>query len=275
MKFPPDLPDQVRQLGRLGWVGLGIVLTIFVVARRPDKLADMERVYVEDETVGAGRWQQHRLPRDQVIWSFGPDLQPVLEVEPGDVVTFETNDCFTGPDPQRGRPRHRDRPLADQQRDRPGRRARRRAGRLARRGDPRRAPDRVGRRDAHPRLRPADRAGAVAADPALRGARRDGEDERPRLASRRCRWSASSASRPTARSSRTASPAGTAATSTTTGTARARRSSSPSASPAACSRSATCTRRWATARSASRASRSRARSTSASTSSRASRRPGR
>ena len=38
----------------------------------------------------------HRLSRDQVIWSFGPDLQPVLEVEPGDVVTFETNDCFSG-----------------------------------------------------------------------------------------------------------------------------------------------------------------------------------
>jgi amidase len=40
--------------------------------------------------------QQHFLSRDQVIWSFGPDLQPVLEVEPGDTVTFETNDCFTG-----------------------------------------------------------------------------------------------------------------------------------------------------------------------------------
>ncbi len=39
---------------------------------------------------------QHRLSRDQVIWSFGPDLTPVLEIEPGDVVTFETNDCFTG-----------------------------------------------------------------------------------------------------------------------------------------------------------------------------------
>jgi amidase len=39
---------------------------------------------------------RHRLSRDQVIWSFGPDLQPVLEVEPGDVVTFETNDCFSG-----------------------------------------------------------------------------------------------------------------------------------------------------------------------------------
>ena len=38
----------------------------------------------------------HRLSRDQVIWSFGPGLEPVLEVEPGDVVTFETNDCFSG-----------------------------------------------------------------------------------------------------------------------------------------------------------------------------------
>jgi amidase len=40
--------------------------------------------------------QQHFLSRDQVIWSFGPGLQPVLEVEPGDTVTFETNDCFSG-----------------------------------------------------------------------------------------------------------------------------------------------------------------------------------
>ena len=39
---------------------------------------------------------QHRIPRSEVIWSVGPVLQPGLEVEPGDVVTFETNDCFTG-----------------------------------------------------------------------------------------------------------------------------------------------------------------------------------
>ena len=39
---------------------------------------------------------QHRLSRDQVIWAFGPDLEPVLEVEPGETVVFETNDCFTG-----------------------------------------------------------------------------------------------------------------------------------------------------------------------------------
>src|SRR3954449_6699927 len=38
----------------------------------------------------------HRLSRDQVIWSFGPELEPVLEVEAGATVTFETNDCFTG-----------------------------------------------------------------------------------------------------------------------------------------------------------------------------------
>src|ERR687887_119681 len=38
----------------------------------------------------------HRLSRDEVIWAFGPDLEPVLEVDPGDTVTFETNDCFTG-----------------------------------------------------------------------------------------------------------------------------------------------------------------------------------
>jgi amidase len=38
----------------------------------------------------------HKVTRDHVVWSFGPDLEPVLEVDPGSVVTFETNDCFTG-----------------------------------------------------------------------------------------------------------------------------------------------------------------------------------
>src|SRR5439155_226799 len=39
---------------------------------------------------------EHRVSREDVIWAFGPNLEPVLEVEPGAVVTFETNDCFTG-----------------------------------------------------------------------------------------------------------------------------------------------------------------------------------
>ena len=38
----------------------------------------------------------HRIGRDEIIWAFGPDLEPVLEVDPGETVTFETNDCFTG-----------------------------------------------------------------------------------------------------------------------------------------------------------------------------------
>src|SRR5213596_4046257 len=38
----------------------------------------------------------HVVSRDEIIWAFGPDLEPVLEVEPGAVVRFETNDCFTG-----------------------------------------------------------------------------------------------------------------------------------------------------------------------------------
>jgi len=39
---------------------------------------------------------QHRIGRDEVVWGFGPEMEPVLEVDPGAVVTLETNDCFTG-----------------------------------------------------------------------------------------------------------------------------------------------------------------------------------
>ena len=38
----------------------------------------------------------HRIGRDDVVWAFGPNLEPVLEVDPGAVITLETNDCFTG-----------------------------------------------------------------------------------------------------------------------------------------------------------------------------------
>jgi amidase len=38
----------------------------------------------------------YRIGRDEIIWAFGPALDPVLKVEPGATVTFETNDCFTG-----------------------------------------------------------------------------------------------------------------------------------------------------------------------------------
>ncbi len=38
----------------------------------------------------------HVVTRDHVVWGFGPEMEAVLEVDPGAVVTFETNDCFTG-----------------------------------------------------------------------------------------------------------------------------------------------------------------------------------
>src|SRR5581483_2165520 len=38
----------------------------------------------------------HRIAREDVVWAFGPEMEPVLEVDPGAVVTLETNDCFTG-----------------------------------------------------------------------------------------------------------------------------------------------------------------------------------
>src|SRR5215210_5413063 len=38
----------------------------------------------------------HVVSREEVIWAFGPDLDPVLEVDPGATVRLETNDCFSG-----------------------------------------------------------------------------------------------------------------------------------------------------------------------------------
>jgi amidase len=51
---------------------------------------------VQGELMAATVAVDHVVTRDQVIWGFGPDLEPVLEVEPGAIVRFETNDCFTG-----------------------------------------------------------------------------------------------------------------------------------------------------------------------------------
>ena len=36
------------------------------------------------------------ITRENVIWAFGPDMDPLAEVDPGATVRFETNDCFTG-----------------------------------------------------------------------------------------------------------------------------------------------------------------------------------
>jgi amino acid transporter len=50
-KFPPTYPIKYANWIALGWIGVGIVLTFVLYARYPDRLRDMERVYIEDETV--------------------------------------------------------------------------------------------------------------------------------------------------------------------------------------------------------------------------------
>src|SRR5919198_412231 len=50
-KVPPTYPIKYGNWVAIAWTALGVALTAWVVARRPEKLRDMERVYVEDETV--------------------------------------------------------------------------------------------------------------------------------------------------------------------------------------------------------------------------------
>jgi amidase len=38
----------------------------------------------------------HVIPKEEAAFSFGPEMEAVLEVDPGSVVTFETHDCFSG-----------------------------------------------------------------------------------------------------------------------------------------------------------------------------------
>jgi amino acid transporter len=50
-KFVPTYPIKYANWIALAWIGIGIALTIWLSATRPARLRDMERVYVEDETV--------------------------------------------------------------------------------------------------------------------------------------------------------------------------------------------------------------------------------
>ena len=52
-KYPPVYPEKYGNWVDYAWLGLGIALTIFLAVWRPEKIKDMERVYVEDETVVA------------------------------------------------------------------------------------------------------------------------------------------------------------------------------------------------------------------------------
>jgi|tagenome__1003787_1003787.scaffolds.fasta_scaffold20848153_1 amino acid transporter len=49
VKQPPDYPVKAANWVALAWTVVGVVLTLWLVSKRPDRLQDMERVYVEDE----------------------------------------------------------------------------------------------------------------------------------------------------------------------------------------------------------------------------------
>jgi amino acid transporter len=51
VKAPSPYPIRNGNWVALAWVVIGLVLTAWLVTRRRDKLADIKRVYVEDETV--------------------------------------------------------------------------------------------------------------------------------------------------------------------------------------------------------------------------------
>ena len=52
-KVPPPYPIKYANWVAIAWVALGVVLTAVVVLWRPDRLRDIDRVYVDDETDAA------------------------------------------------------------------------------------------------------------------------------------------------------------------------------------------------------------------------------
>ena len=52
-KVPPTYPIKYANWVAIAWAALGVVLTFVVVRFAPERLRDVDRVYVEDETVAA------------------------------------------------------------------------------------------------------------------------------------------------------------------------------------------------------------------------------
>src|SRR4029450_8763058 len=50
-KVPPTYPVKYANWVAIAWMVLGVLATLWIVLARPQRLEDMERVYVEDETV--------------------------------------------------------------------------------------------------------------------------------------------------------------------------------------------------------------------------------
>jgi amino acid transporter len=51
VRYPPVYPEKYGNWVDIAWLVLGIALTLYLVFVRPDRLEDVDKVYVEDETV--------------------------------------------------------------------------------------------------------------------------------------------------------------------------------------------------------------------------------
>jgi hypothetical protein len=50
-KVPPGYPIKYGNWVAIAWAALGVTMTVFVVRFAPQRLRDVDRVYVEDETI--------------------------------------------------------------------------------------------------------------------------------------------------------------------------------------------------------------------------------
>ena len=123
----------------------------------------------------------HVVSREDVVWSFGPSMTPVLTVAPGGRRTPGDQRLLPRAGDRRGRHGRQARHDAGQRRDRPDRGAGRGAGRLSARRAARGQPGPARRGDDHPRVGAAHRPGEGARHADVRRGRRRGADERARV----------------------------------------------------------------------------------------------
>jgi len=66
------VPIQYANWIAIGWVALGVALTFIVVRFAPQRLADVDRVYVDDETMTPEDRVAAFLSRDEIAGASGP-----------------------------------------------------------------------------------------------------------------------------------------------------------------------------------------------------------
>ena len=150
---PPTIRSATANWVAIGWIALGLAAHHRPVPTRPEALENADRIFVEDETVGAGGSSGAGRPAEMAVATVdrassaatrssgrsGPTSSRCSRSSPARPSRFETNDCFTGQIQSRTTSSPRSTSTRINSATGPGRRRGRRAGRLARRRAPRRA----------------------------------------------------------------------------------------------------------------------------------------